>query len=419
MWYDTRGGLSTDLYAQHVSVAGVVDPNWPADGRAVCTATNDQQDHVCVSDGNGGVIFAWDDSRNATRDVYAGRVARYGYLGSPEPEIVSVRDVPNDQGGHAKVSWNASYLEADPYDLVGSYKVFRSVPPNVAQAVLRGGARAISAEESAQGFDRPGDLLVTRTALTTYYWEYVTTVNADFLSNYSYVAPTAEDSTSAGAPTTAFMIQARGGPGYHWESPPLSGYSVDNLGPAAPVPFTGQYVAGTTHLHWNPNTEADLAGYRLYRGASPGFVPAPANLVSAPSDTGYADAAGAPYVYKLVAVDVHGNVSPVATLVPSGTTAVGDLSPEERLALAASPNPAMAAATLRFTLPQAGRVRLAVYDAAGRLVREIASGMRAAGDQGEHWDLRDAGGRSVGVGLYFARLEFTGHTRVTRLAVTR
>jgi hypothetical protein len=64
-------------------------------------------------------------------------------------------------------------------------------------------------------------------------------------------------------------------------------------------------------------------------------------------------------------------------------------------------------------------VRLAIYDAAGRLVRELASGARDAGEYAETWDLRDAGGRAVRAGLYFARLETAGRTLVRRVAVTR
>jgi flagellar hook assembly protein FlgD len=82
-----------------------------------------------------------------------------------------------------------------------------------------------------------------------------------------------------------------------------------------------------------------------------------------------------------------------------------------------SPNPADARTTLQYTLPRAGIVRLGVYDASGRLVRELASGTREAGQQTEAWDLRDASGRTVGAGLYFARLETDGHTLVRRVAV--
>ena len=37
-WQDLRGGVAYDIYAQHVLASGAVDPAWPADGRALCTA---------------------------------------------------------------------------------------------------------------------------------------------------------------------------------------------------------------------------------------------------------------------------------------------------------------------------------------------------------------------------------------------
>src|SRR5207244_1230752 len=104
---------------------------------------------------------------------------------------------------------------------------------------------------------------------------------------------------------------------------PDSGYSVDNLAPAIPGAFTGQYAAGTSHLHWNPNAEADLAGYRLYRASTPDFVPGASSLIAALTDTGYVDAAG-PHFYKLAAIHVHSNLSDFAALLPSGIVGVGD-----------------------------------------------------------------------------------------------
>src|SRR5262249_33440710 len=240
-----------------------------------------------------------------------------------------------------------------------------------------------------------GRLLMMDSWGTPYYWEYVATVTADYLAQYSYLVPTAEDSTPAGAPTTAFMVQARTGYGYHWESLARTGYSVDNLAPAMPAPFTGNYNSGAAHLHWNPNSEPDLAGYRLYRGASSGFVPGPGNLIAAPPDTGHTDTGPAGFFYKLTAVDEHGNESPAALLSPAATTAVGD--DVQELAFAApSPNPAGASTMLSYALPQPARVRLAVYDTEGRRVRELVNGDRPAGRQQSRWDLQDDSGRDVG-----------------------
>lgn len=419
-WQDLRGG-TWDIYAQRVLATGVVDPLWTAQGNAISTASFHQTFPHLLGDGAGAAILCWDDNRTGVAyDVYAQRIARYGYLGTPEAEIAGVDDVPNDQGGRVKVSWRASYLETDPYNLVTYYKVFRSVPPNLAASMLKAGARAVSlSDPEALSLDRPGDLFSTEISGATYFWEYLATVNADFIPTYSYVAPTTGDSTGDGNPLTAFMIQARTMSNQHWESLPVSGYSVDDLAPVAPAPFTGQFSAGTAYLHWDPNTEADLAGYRLYRGPDPSFVPGPGNLVASLADTGYADPAGSLYVYKLTAVDVHGNESPVATLTPAGTVAVEPGSAPGDVSFAPpSPNPAAVAVTLRYGLPRAASVRLAVYDAAGRLVRELARGERGAGEHAERWDLRDAGGRVVTAGLYFGRLEVGGRTLVRRLAVT-
>jgi uncharacterized membrane protein len=84
-----------------------------------------------------------------------------------------------------------------------------------------------------------------------------------------------------------------------------------------------------------------------------------------------------------------------------------------RIALAASPNPAHRGGTsFSFTLGAAGRTRLGIYDASGRLVRQVLEGERAAGTHHIAWDGRDADGQSVRAGVYFTRLESaTGNAR--------
>lgn len=421
-WHDYRSGTNYDIYAQRVLVSGAVDPAWPADGRALSAASGSQYRPQLVPDGAGGAVVAWQDLRGgASHDIYAQRVARFGYLGTPEAEIVGVKDVPNDQGGRVKLSWTTSYLDLAQDANLAAYDVYRSVPPNLAAAArARGSVRVL--REGDQAARAPGELVVIPASATAYAWELVQTVNPNhFAAQYSVLAPTAFDSLAGSNPKTAFLVLARDWSGsMFWPSRPDSGYSVDNLPPAAPAPFTGQYAGGTARLHWNPNTEADLADYRLYRGTSSAFVPGPGNLVAALPDTGYADTPGAPCWYKLTAVDLHGNESPAATLLPAGTLGVdGGAAPAALSFAPPSPIPAGVRTTLRYALPRSGPVRLAVYDPAGRLVRELANGAREPGEYADSWDLRDAGGRAVGAGLYFAKLEAPGRTLVRKVAVTR
>ena len=53
--------------------------SWPADGRALCTAGNNQLGQVVVADGSGGALLIWQDFRsNANDDLYADHVLASG-----------------------------------------------------------------------------------------------------------------------------------------------------------------------------------------------------------------------------------------------------------------------------------------------------------------------------------------------------
>jgi len=235
------------------------------------------------------------------------------------------------------------------------------------------------------------------------FWEFIANVPANAAPGYAYMATTGSDSLPGPIPWNVFFVQAKAAASNtYYTSPVDSGYSVDNLSPFAPAALTGNYAGGATHLHWSRNAEADLHGYRLYRGNSAGFVPGPGNLIAAPADTGFSDP-GAGAFYKLTAVDVHGNESP-ASLLSLQTTDAGETLPKVMSLAIASANPSPSDLRLRYALPTAGEVRLVVYDVAGRVVRELEAGMRPAGNWTAHWDGRDRVGRAVGSGNYMVRL---------------
>ena len=78
-WQDYRSGYLgyTDIYAQRISAAGVVQ--WAANGVALCMATGNQVCSTTTSDAAGGAIVAWQDFRSGTNDdIYAQRVCAWG-----------------------------------------------------------------------------------------------------------------------------------------------------------------------------------------------------------------------------------------------------------------------------------------------------------------------------------------------------
>jgi hypothetical protein len=79
--------------------------------------------------------------------------------------------------------------------------------------------------------------------------------------------------------------------------------------------------------------------------------------------------------------------------------------PPLELALAQNyPNPFNPMTTIRFDLPKKERVRLAVYDCAGREIARLIDGEREAGANEVPWDGKDARGAVAGTGIYFYRL---------------
>jgi len=69
------------------------------------------------------------------------------------------------------------------------------------------------------------------------------------------------------------------------------------------------------------------------------------------------------------------------------------------------PNPFNPTTTISYTLPDAGAVKLSIYDASGRLVRTLVSSAREHGSHAEVWDGTDSAGRAVSSGIYFYRLD--------------
>jgi len=430
-WTDPR---STDgprgIYASRVLPSATLAPGWMPNGTLIAAAFIDLGEPRACADADGNATIAWHDKKSeAYYNIYGQRVHVFGQLGNPEPSITKVRDVLADQGGRVRIDWTRSYLDVNPTFGVDSYWIWRQAPAAGAQSAIARGARVVERAElddlaRATVADRRrmaarGLYMKDGASTTAYLWEFVDEVEASGFPGYSYVATTTTDSTGAHNFRTPFMVQARGNGVMFWSSAPDSGYSVDNLPPVAPAPFLGVYGNGSTALHWGPNSEADLASYRLHRGSSAGFVPGPGNLISDQPDTGFVDVGPAGGYYKLAAIDVHGNLSPYSLLTPSGTVEVGTWLPQELALRAPQPNPVATTCLIPFDLPRDANVTIDVFDVAGRSVRQLQRGTLPAGSHAVRWDARDALGKAVGGGSYFIRMSVEGRTFRSRVLVTR
>ncbi len=120
-WYDARSVSSSDIYAQRVNASGVAQ--WAANGVALCTAANDQNNSKIASDGVGGAIVTWHDLRGSASNIYAQRVNASGtpqWLADGIAVCSSgVGDFPtiaSDAVGGAVVTWE-DYRSGANYDI--------------------------------------------------------------------------------------------------------------------------------------------------------------------------------------------------------------------------------------------------------------------------------------------------------------
>jgi hypothetical protein len=76
-WQDYRSDDNSDIYAQRVDASGA--RLWEINGQGICTAAGQQQEPRLTSDGAGGAIIVWRDSRGADPyNVYAQRIEADG-----------------------------------------------------------------------------------------------------------------------------------------------------------------------------------------------------------------------------------------------------------------------------------------------------------------------------------------------------
>jgi len=333
------------------------------------------------------------------------------------PLIHSVIDVPFDQGGSVFLSWYAS--PRDPLGDITEYTLWRTIDvPPAGAAVIEG---AGSWRDDLEG----RVIRVEKSPAGPVFWEHIATHGAFRRDAYGMALPSLFDSTGAGFAYQYFQVIAHTAyPDTFYLSAVESGYSVDNLAPAAPLGLAGEQTEPEgMQLTWDANSEADLSHYAVYRGADAGFVPGPGNRIGEPPEPGLFDDQwlwDGGFYYKVTAVDVHGNESPVATLAPDFVVGVGPSGPPRANALLQNhPNPFAATTTIAFDLAREADVSIRIYDVQGRLVRTLLDGHRGADRHTVDWEGLDDRGNPVAGGVYFYRITAGSFVQVKKLIVIR
>ena len=355
-WYDLRSGTSNDIYAQHVLASGTVDPAWPADGRAVSTAANDQLSPMIGPDGAGGAIVVWSDRRNGNFQIYAQHVLAFGAVDSAWPAdgralSIAANDqfypqIVADGAGGAIVTWQ-DYRSGTSNDIYAQHVL----ASGVADPAWPADGRALSTAANDQS--RPA-------------------IAADGAGGAIITWPDLRNGTNSDIYAQHVLASGAVDPAWSVDGNALSTAADEQFWPAVVADGAGGAI-----VTWQDFRTGGLSSSDIYAQ----------------------------------------QVAPDGSL---GTTDVpGGALPHETTLERPRPNPALGATKLRFELPRGERIVLEVYDAHGRRVRELMRGLKPAGEYSLTWDLRDDRGSPVGTGLYFVSLQVEGERLVQKLAKLR
>jgi len=271
--------------------------------------------------------------------------------------IVSVSDVPNDQGHMVRVLWNAFAGETASLATVVEYSIWRH--------------------------DAVKDV-----------WVFAGSAPATRQTRYALDVRTDYDSTAEkGVVLSTFRVSATTtAPGVVYWSASATGYSVDNLEPS--VPGTPKYAAGK--LAWRRSPEPDVRYYAVYRttldgtfGAQPFARVADTTIVAEPL-----------YRYGVAAVDFAGNQSDLAVVDVRTAVQDGTPLPTATALIGNAPNPFNPQTVIRYQLHKGAQVSLVVYNVLGQPVRTLAVGVQSPGVHEVIWDGRDDAGLATSSGAY-------------------
>jgi hypothetical protein len=320
------------------------------------------------------------------------------------PQIDTIEDIANDQGRQVRITWLRS-----ANDFVGSttpiieYAVYREIDDDL---LISGGTGGDARKLQSSPFYPAGD------------WDFIATVPACAEDEYAIVVPTLADSTiSEGMYYTTFFVRAlTDTPGIYLDSPVDSGYSVDNLAPAAPLNLE---MASPTDLVWEESGAEDFDYFTVYGSATPEFDET-AVLV------GYTigitmDVTGDHYdYYHVTATDFSGNEGD-ASSVDNTYAWIPDMEglPTVFALKEIRPNPFAQSTAVRFDVPRTSDLCIKIYGAEGRLVKILTQGKTDPGRHAVTWKGIDSGSSPVSPGIYFIKMEAAGFTATRKVALLR
>jgi len=280
-------------------------------------------------------------------------------------QIVSVEDIPFDQGGYVYINFLRSFFDTDTLlRNVEFYSIERLDSDSVWVNVQSGSA-----------------------------------YNSDY---YTFEVHTLEDSSSFTDGITQFRVIASMEEG-NWVSEVNEGYSIDNIAPPPPTSIEVNLDGNNNVLlTWDSPNINDLSYFAIYKGNNSGFDPSLTETYSEVYENQYIDdLANIGESYLIVSTfDLHGNESDYSNEVFVSPLSNNEGLPTQFTLHEVYPNPFNPVTTISFEIPHESMVSVKVYNINGKLIDTLVDKFYHIGKYSINWD-----GNSHPSGVYLIRME--------------
>lgn len=214
---------------------------------------------------------------------------------------------------------------------------------------------------------------------------------------------------------------------------------LGDVDPTLPVTLASFTAVLTSDLHvkiaWMAESEVDHAGYNLLRSEVNELSTAlrlNAGLIDEGTANGtqmsylYTDTEvyhNALYYYWLESVSLTGEseyFGPIMVLINANGEEPGiPAIPIETKLFSAFPNPFNPSTNLRYSMKEAGDVRIDVYNVKGQILKTFEKHHSLPGYYQVNWDGRDMNGRVVGTGVYFYRMSSGKYSATKKMVLAK